>query len=226
MISAEEFDRQTAELSAGAMKENKRSVQQVQQSRLERLVNRSGIPDRFKNKSFGDFDASTTDQMRAKKICARYADEFQAVKKKGVCMVLTGQPGTGKTHLAIAILSSILQSGSTGMFITVSEMLRTIRQTYSPASKRTEQEVFDDYIGVDLLVLDEVGVSIGDDDKRRAIIFDVINGRYNQMRPCIILGNYNTDEMSEYLGVRVWDRLMESGAPVIAFDWESHRSNV
>lgn len=109
------------------------------------------------------------------------------------------------------------------MYVTVSEMLRHIRSTYSSASTKTEQEVFDDYILVDLLVLDEVGVSIGDEGKRQALIFDVLNGRYSLNKPTIVLSNLLPSEMKEYLGHRVWDRLLEHRAPIVKFNWGSFR---
>ncbi|MBT6550416.1 MAG: ATP-binding protein [Gammaproteobacteria bacterium] len=223
MITHDEYLKQTAAISSQVIQQAKSDVAQSQQIIIEKAVQRAGIPERFICKAFDSYQATATDSMRAKKICQRYADNFTDVLKKGVCMVLTGQAGTGKTHLAISILSQVINNGNTGLFITVSEMLRAIRGTYSPASKKTEQQVFDDFILADLLVLDEVGVSIGDDEKRKAIIFDVINGRYNRMKPTIILGNLTPDEMEQYLGFRVWDRIKESEAPVISFDWGSYR---
>jgi DNA replication protein DnaC len=38
------------------------------------------------------------------------------------------------------------------------------------------------------------------------------------------MGNLTQQKMQEYLGPRIWDRLMEGGSPVLALDWESYRS--
>ena len=53
-----------------------------------------------------------------------------------------------------------------------------------------------------------------------------MNGRYEQMRPTIVLSNLVRDELSAYLGARVLDRLTEGGGVVVAFDWDSYRPHV
>jgi DNA replication protein DnaC len=78
---------------------------------------------------------------------------------------------------------------------------------------------------VDLLILDEVGVQFGTEFEK-VIITDIINRRYSDMRPTIIMSNLTSDELSEYLGARVVDRMYEGGGGVLAFDWESYRSKV
>ncbi len=218
-LTAEEFKAQAEQASKAAVMDIVAEKSKDKQQALEKKLSRAGIPERFRDKDFETFDKPGT----ALDVCKRFADNFQTVKTKGANLILTGQPGTGKTHLAVSILKQVMESGETGFFVTVSEMLRAIRGTYSAASKTTEQEVFDYFINASLLVLDEVGVAIGDDEKRKALIFDVLNGRYNRMKPTVIIGNLTPEEMEDYLGFRVWDRLMESNAPVIAFDWASYR---
>ncbi len=218
-LSPEEFKAQTENASTVATQEIIDAKVKDQQRELENKLSRAGIPERFACKDFETYDRPG----KALEVCKRFAENFGTVKKKGANLILTGQPGTGKTHLAVSILRRVMDDGETGFFATVSEMLRAIRGTYSAASKATEQEVFDNFINVGLLVLDEVGIAIGDDEKRKALIFDVLNGRYNRMKPTVIIGNLTPEEMENYLGFRVWDRLMESKAPVIAFDWESYR---
>lgn len=224
-LSGKEFDRQTREISRAALELVASGSNAAAQRDIERMLSRAGVPPRFQGKEFEGFDdVGDQARSRAREICKRYADGFDTVLQNGVCMVLTGNPGTGKTHLAIAVLKQVMRRGRTGMFVTVSEMLRTIRATYSASSKESEQQVFERFIGVDLLVLDEIGVAIGDEEKRKALIFDVINGRYNAMRPTIIIGNLKPEKMREYLGPRVWDRLQESEAPTISFAWTSYRT--
>lgn len=193
------------------------------QQKLEALINRAGIPKRYVNKSFDDFCADTEGKQFARDMCQRYADQFEDVLAWGRCMILTGTSGTGKTHLSCAILKRVVEAGYTGLFLTQAEMLRTIRATYSPASKLTEVEVFNRYLSADLLILDEIGVSIGSELTREALIFEVINGRSQAMKPTVILGNLNPKQMEEYLGDRIWDRIQEHRGPLITFDWESYR---
>ncbi|PUB87047.1 MAG: ATP-binding protein [gamma proteobacterium symbiont of Ctena orbiculata] len=197
--------------------------QEARQRDLEKALNRAGIPERFAGKTFATYQNLGTSQKVARSTCELYADQFRAMKGNGVCMILTGSPGTGKTHLAVSVLRNVIDSGNTGLFVSVSEMLRKIRNTYAKGSKQTEEEAFSMFVKPTLLVLDEVGVAIGDEEKRKAMVFDVLNARYNALRPTIIIGNLTVEEMQSYLGERVWDRLMEGGSPVVAFTGESYR---
>jgi len=226
ILTAEEFARQTQEISKNALRDIRGSVKERLQAKTETILKRSAIPPRFVGKSFFNFDiGDILGRKRAMRICQRYADNFEQVLEKGICLVLTGRSGTGKTHLATAVLSQVIRAGSSGLFTNVSGMLSRIRSAYSPANQISEQAALDHFTNVDLLVLDEVGISIGTKDKRIALMFDVINTRYEQLKPTIIIGNLTPGDMKEYLGIRIWDRLMDSEAPVVPFDWDSYRDS-
>ena len=65
------------------------------------------------------------------------------MRLRGTCLLLAGGPGTGKTHLACAILADVIRGGHTGLFMAVSAALRLIRDAYSPRAQRSESEAFD-----------------------------------------------------------------------------------
>jgi DNA replication protein DnaC len=195
----------------------------ARQAAVDRAVGRAGVPARFRDHRIEDFVAEGEAQLRALTLAQEYAANFPAIRARGNCLLLLGAPGTGKTHLACAILAQVIQAGYTGLFLSVSEALRRIRATDSPGASQTEVEVFALLTTPDLLVLDEVGVAIGDEAKRRAILFDVLNARYNELRPTILIGNLTATELAGYLGERTMERLSESGSALVAFTWASYR---
>ncbi len=199
--------------------ERRRAAQQ----QLERDVGRCGIPKRFLDRTFAGFEAVTDEQRQALAACRAYAEDFEQVRLRGTCLLLAGGPGTGKTHLACAILADVIRAGHTGLFMAVSAALRMIRDAYSPRAQRSESEAFDLLIAPELLVLDEVGVTIGNATTRRAMLFDVLNARYGEMHPTILIGNLTAAEMEAYLGERIMDRLLELGSAIVPFTWASHR---
>ena len=210
-------------LSRQAVAELAQERRATRQAAVERAIGRAGIPRRFRSHSFGDYRADSVEQLRALTLAQDYAANFAAVREKGNCLLLVGGPGTGKTHLACAILSRAIGDGYSGLFLTVSEGLRLIRSTYSAGANRTEMQVFEMLTNPDLLVLDEVGVAIGNETTRRAMLFDVLNARYGEMRPTILIGNLTASEMEAYLGERIMDRLQELGSATVPFTWPSHR---
>ncbi|WP_243651558.1 ATP-binding protein [Thiobaca trueperi] len=199
-----------------------RERQHISQRRLETAIGRAGIPPRFQTRTFDAFTARTPEQQSALAVARRYAANFQRVRQQGNCLLLVGGPGTGKTHLACAVLQDVIRQGHTGLFVGMSEALRTIRSTYAPGSQLTELDAFATFTRPDLLVLDEIGVAIGDDEKRRAMLFDLLNARYGAIKPVVLIGNLTEAELHAYLGERIMDRLLEGGV-IVPFTWASHR---
>lgn len=137
-------------------------------------------------------------------------------------MILRGNPGTGKNHLAIAIARVIADQGYTALLLTVGELIARVRATWSRDSPETEDDVVRRFADVDLLVLDEIGRQHGSESERLTL-FQVIDGRYRLMRPTVVITNLPADQIPDYLGVAAYDRLREGGGRMIHFDWASYR---
>jgi len=73
-----------------------------------------------------------------------------------------------------------------------------------------------------LLVLDEIGVQYGTDGEQ-TILFDVLDRRYRDLKPSILLTNQDKAGFKQYIGERVFDRLTET-SKWVAFDWQSYRA--
>ncbi|PWG68497.1 ATP-binding protein, partial [Enterobacter mori] len=54
-------------------------------------------------------------------------------------------------------------------------------------------------------------------------LFAIINGRYEQMRPTVVISNLDAEQLPVAMGERCVDRLREGNLIVVPFDWESHR---
>ena len=143
--------------------------------------------------------------------------------KEGRCAIFVGKPGTGKTHLAIGIALEIIQQKRSPVFVTVQRLIRRVKDSWSNQNE-TESEIVNVFASPDLLILDEVGVQFGSDFEKQ-ILFDVLNERYEKLKPSILLSNIPGDQLADYLGERVTDRLRENGGKMIGFDWDSYRRN-
>ncbi len=126
-------------------------------------------PERFRGKSFDQFQAVTPKQQQILGTCRTYAERVAADRGQGANLLMLGGPGTGKTHLSCAILAHAIRGGRTGLFISVSAALRLVRESFGPHAQRTESEALALLIQPDVLVLDEAGIGIGKDEKRPAI---------------------------------------------------------
>lgn len=210
-------ERQAAEQARKEAEEARRRRCQVDDLRAK-----SGIPTRFSGSDFAGYHVSGQGQRIALAACKAYADGWPDRMAEGASLVLTGGPGTGKTHLACAIANTVIDLHLARVrFGTVAHMLRFIKDTYRRDSELSEQQAIDRLAAPDLLVLDEVGVQVGSDHEKM-LMFEVLNSRYQECKPTILISNLNAADLEDFMGQRVMDRYRECGA-VIGFDWPSHR---
>lgn len=98
-----------------------------------------------------------------------------------------------------------------------------VKDTYRRDSDTSESEIIKRLAFPHLLIIDEIGVQYGSDAEKN-ILFDIINERYESLRPTILISNLNLPKLAEYAGDRVIDRMKEGGGKVLIFDWKSHRN--
>lgn len=194
------------------------------QHRVNQLKAASRIPARFADRSFADYAATEQGQKIALGVCKAFADTWPEKSASGASLVLTGGPGTGKTHLACAVANAVMPGYlASCKFGTVATILRYIKDTYRKDSDRSEQDAIDALIRPDLLILDEVGVQVGSEHEK-LLMFEVLNARYQELRPTILISNLAAGELEQFMGQRVMDRYRECGS-VLAFDWDSYRGS-
>lgn len=187
-----------------------------------------GIPPRFLGADFAGYvvrDAmAETAKARGKvlDVCRAYAMRFREHAALGRSMIFTGAPGTGKTMLACIIAKAVLTDGGTAKYATAYRLAGEVKDTYG-RSAESERDVIARYVAPDLLVLDEIGMQYGTDAERLAL-WEVLNGRYESVKPTILVSNLTLPEMAAYVGDRVIDRMRENGGAVLAFTWESFRT--
>lgn len=209
---AETEDKERAE----KMAEDARKRQEIAEARLKH----AGIPERFKDRTIEGFVASTDEQVKAKTFCADLVENWPDHRKRGRTVVLSGNPGTGKSHLAIAVLRQVMNTG-TGMYLNAMDLVRLVRDTWRRDSDKSETQVLEALGRLDLLVIDEVGVQYGSEGEQ-LVLFDVLNRRYRDLMPTILLTNLKAAEFREFIGERSFDRLREDGA-WLRFGWDSWR---
>lgn len=192
---------------------------------MERKLGAALIPKRFASKTLDGYVATTTEQRKALNTCRRYAAEFAQIAETGRCLLLLGKPGTGKTHLSVAIANEIMaKSSATAVYRTIGAVLQAIRATYDQSSDQSESQILASLISPSLLILDEIGVSKEKpNDFELTTLFAIINGRYEELRPTVIVSNLDGQSLPAAIGERCIDRLREGGVIVIPFEWESQR---
>lgn len=183
-------------------------------------LQQAAIPQRFIERTLDTFKATTPEQQHAFRIATDFASNFEFHYKKGSWLVFSGLPGTGKSHLAAGILQAIMPA-YLGKYFTCMEVIQYIRSTWRKESEASEVDVLSEFASLPLLVIDEIGMQYGTESEQNHL-FDVLDRRYRDMMPTILLTNQNKEGFRQYVGDRIYDRMTEC-ARWVPFAWDSYR---
>lgn len=185
--------RETAERKAKEKREKEEAEQQARMNKLNKIFSNSGIGKRFKNRTFENFkiDKENEQSFRNAKL---YAENFDRFKENGEGIYFSGNNGTGKTHLAVAIALYLMRKGTPVICMTSIKLLQEIRRTYDRNRNISEYQILETYKEVDLLVIDDLGQE-NITDWALAMLYDIINDRYERCLPTIVTTNLNDQEL-------------------------------
>ncbi|WP_248637800.1 ATP-binding protein, partial [Citrobacter koseri] len=109
------------------------------------------------------------------------------------------------------------------IFTTALKIAREFKSTWSKTAIRCENDVISQFTTPDLLIIDEVGVQFGS-EAEKLIMFEIINTRYERMKPTILISNQTKEELAAFVSERVIDRMSDGGGCTLSFTWDSYRS--
>ncbi|EOL5389666.1 ATP-binding protein [Escherichia coli] len=190
------------------------------QVRVEKILNRAGIQPLHRKCSFGNYRVQNDGQRHALSQAKSIADELMTGCTN---FVFSGKPGTGKNHLAAAIGNRLMAKGRSVIIVTVSDVMSVLHDGYD--NGQSGENFLQELCGVDLLVLDEIGMQ-RDTRNEQVTLNQIVDRRTASMRSVGMLTNLNHAAMSTLLGDRVMDRMTMNGGRWVNFNWESWRSNV
>ena len=211
--------------------------------RAARSMDRARIPKRYEHCDFESYVTDLADGKvwtaqnaqslkRTKFIAQSFVKEYPAANDKGILFM--GPSGVGKTHLAVSALKELIRRGHSGYFCEYGALLRDIQKSYGEAGEQTESRIVRPLLGVEVLVIDDLGC-IRPSDWVRDTIGYILNSRYSeasrdltQPRCTIITSNYfdattskeardpsgrlvvnRTDSLADRIGERMRSRLYE-----------------
>lgn len=184
--------------------------------RRQQRIAAASIPKRYEHCTLDTFREAATELKNARKRVQEFVDLWPNTPN-GKGLLLTGGCGVGKTHLAVAALLDIVNSGKPGrvLFSNFQDLIQEIQASFDSDQVPSKSELLRPLLEVDLLVLDELG-SQKPTTFVQDILYYVINTRYNSELATIFTTNYydhpldtKEESLEQRIGKRLRSRLAE-----------------
>ena len=193
----------------------------------ERVAN-AHIPKRYRDKTLDNYDESVGSYGVLQAIRG-WMSNFDVNLQNGEGLFLCGNTGTGKTHLAVAMLNEILRKNKVGGFFMTAE--KFVEATYDEIRYKEEDlpDTFSDpfllkYIHsvFDVLVLDGLGSEKKTDFTKNAIT-SLLNSRYEKQLVTIITSEYSIVGLAKIYGPRLAS-ILQDATLQIPFEGKDYRT--
>lgn len=132
----------------------------------------------------------------------KLVDDLMKIKEEKQSVILRGNTGCGKTHLAVAMVRT---DGYNARFITVPDLLLKIRSSFN-GGQETEEEIINNYSEIETLVLDDLGAE-KTSEFAITTLYIILDRRLRECRQTIITTNLSQKEIEETFGARIASRL-------------------
>ena len=191
--------------------------EQLARERRAALHAVAGVPGKYRGQRF---TSSTAEHKAVRMIAASFRD-FIVAEPRWAALILTGDVGTGKTLLACELAESLINNLSRSVrYVTAKGMISEIQASYGREGKSEESEI-DRFVRPDVLIIDEID-AISTKENAALLLTEIINRRYSNDKPMIVITNQPIDSLGQFVGDRVVDRLCENAFPC-SMDWPSFR---
>lgn len=200
----------------------------VDKTKTEKLWERYGVkPNQVKKiNEYETYDKLT---IRAKNKASNYVFSFEKVKSnENNWLAMMGQPGSGKSHLVIAIGAALIKKRLTVMYMPYMEVIKELKGNSINIEKYNV--ILERYTKCDVLIIDDLfkdkvknGQLIGDlTEVDMKHIYPILNYRYYNSLPTIFSSEC-TPEMLTNLDRALAGRILERSCEnIVVFDSEKY----
>lgn len=129
---------------------------------------------------------------------------------RGESLFLWGSVGTGKSYTVAALVRDIIlrSRGEVSVRrVTHAGLDQQVRATFTPGSERSEAGVLGEYLGSDMLWLEDIGSGVTASDFTQRVLERLIDQRLEQRRVTFGTSNLSVEQIEAAFGQRIGSRL-------------------
>lgn len=190
---------------------------------LKEMREKSLLGSRYDNMSFSSIEIRSKEHSAIIDRLKKYCEGFKN-NNKGIGIFLYGNSGSGKTALTACMVDELIKQYIPCIVLNIGQIKAKMLQS-TPSSQKS----YLDYLyTIPVVFIDDFATENvkknGEDNWVQEIIYDIINTRYNNMKPIIYTSNYSLNQCVEEKGVleKTVDRIYESTVQ-IKLDLPSYR---
>ncbi|MEK7407987.1 MAG: ATP-binding protein [Acidobacteriota bacterium] len=160
--------------------------------RMSHLEEKAGIPPLYRGASLDNFKLPADNPIAHRQLATvlltvrSYVREFPQPKQPG--LLLIGETGVGKTHLAVAALRLLIARGFAGVFFDYLNLLDRIRSGWDASAGASNREAYSAALESELLLLDDLGAH-RTNEWIEDTVASIITYRCNNEKPLIATTN-------------------------------------
>lgn len=167
------------------------------------------------------FDNYVCKEEKQRKIIVDIKNISDKIKSgEGRILAFVGNPGTGKDHIAAAMVEYIKPNRV--KMTTVLKISRELRESGKDKSTIRQQSIIDELTSQNMLIINEIGLQ-SVSQFEHSFLHEIIDSYYRNMQTCLLISNEGEEKfkacIDDPLNLRVWDRISD----IIVFDWLSYR---
>ena len=182
------------------MFEEEKKLRKMQEfaNKVDKIIKNSKMSKRNLNYKFENFEVNSNNKKVYHSL-KEYSEKLSnSVERKG--LILVGNNGVGKTHLACSIANELIKNGIPIIYGTLINLLVELKNSYDIDNNISEMEIIKLYEKVDLLIIDDLGKEKPSEWGLEKL-FTIINSRYENNLPVIITTNYDQNSLINRLSI-------------------------
>ena len=207
-IEYEKCDCEKAKKYWGQVYKNDLMVKQKEKYRtlIHEIYKEAYMRNRLKNYNFENF--RTTDESKKVLDLAKKFTQDCTQNRQKDGLILIGDSGSGKTHLASAIANKLIENGEIVLMGRLSFLLDKVKDTFKKRDN-SERELIELYSNIDMLIIDDLGTEKISEWMLEKL-FVIVSERYENNLPIIIATKFNKNGLMKRFEQSKDKELMEA----------------